>query len=188
MSAYRFSGGVHEVPSNLHDNAMCKGFYAPSPELCAQDGQLCVLGAYHYGAIIPTIAITSSSGTQTVLGIPSAYVGVASEVAWSPDGQYLAIVLNKADLSGYSLFLYESDDSKPLLLSEHLDVYPWGIAWSPDSRWIVFSGAGRDDNLDVYMVNAETEIRQRLTTNPAGDYDPVWLPGVTTSEETNPYK
>jgi Tol biopolymer transport system component len=114
------------------------------------------------------------------------YEGVASEVAWAPDGQYLASVLSKADLSGYSLFVYESDNSEPLLLSEDLDVYPWGIAWSPDSRWIAFSGAGRDDNLDVYVVNVETGERQRLTTNPARDYDPVWFPSVTTSEETNP--
>jgi len=48
-------------------------------------------------------------------------------------------------------------------------------AWSPDGRYIVFSGIA-DSWSDLFLYDLELEERRRLTNDPFGDLQPVWSP------------
>jgi len=64
------------------------------------------------------------------------------------------------------------------------DVLPWDAApvWSPDGTRIafyadrVFNLPNRDDNVDIYVMDADGSDLQRLTSDPAPDAFPVWSP------------
>jgi Tol biopolymer transport system component len=89
---------------------------------------------------------------------------------WSPDGRYIAIItslLTDPDHPGiiiYDLKSYNAIDLCPMRKLDQwdydqvdLNLYPPGLVWSPDSRYLVF-GQGKDalseDNrismLDIY--------------------------------------
>ena len=48
--------------------------------------------------------------------------------------------------------------------------------YSPDGKYIVFCMADKNANLDLYIRNMDNENIERLTIDPAADYDPVWHP------------
>jgi len=47
--------------------------------------------------------------------------------------------------------------------------------WSPDGKKIVFV-SNRDDNLEIYVMNADGSNQVNLTNNYNNDFDPVWSP------------
>ncbi len=61
-----------------------------------------------------------------------------------------------------------------------------GVAPVPSTdAWLAFSAA-RNNNSDIYRINADAAMRttgkvaiERLTTNPAADFDPTWSPDGT---------
>jgi Tol biopolymer transport system component len=44
--------------------------------------------------------------------------------------------------------------------------------WSPDARRIAFH-SDRDQNFEIYVMNADGSNRRRLTFNQATDFDPA---------------
>jgi Tol biopolymer transport system component len=48
-------------------------------------------------------------------------------------------------------------------------------AWSPDGSKIVFATT-RDNNYEVYVMNADGSGQTNLTNNPNGDWQPTWSP------------
>ena len=48
-------------------------------------------------------------------------------------------------------------------------------SWSPDGRRIVFF-SHRDNNQEIYVMNADGTHQMRLTDNPASDAEPSWSP------------
>ncbi len=115
--------------------------------------------------------LVSTSGISTSLGM-----GMVRWFDWSPDSTYLAFTF--FDYTGRSqnlLYLMGVNDAQPQPIITELDV-KGDPTWSPDSRWIAFSAAGTDSNIDIYKVNIETKEVTRLTTDPAEDRNPVWRP------------
>ena len=55
------------------------------------------------------------------------------------------------------------------------DMWP---AWSPDGRKLVFTST-RDDDPEIYVVNADGTGPRRLTTTPGRDAHPFWSPDGT---------
>jgi TolB protein len=53
-----------------------------------------------------------------------------------------------------------------------MELYP---GWSADSRKLVFS-SDRDGNLELYMLDLETQHTERLTFHPGSDIEPAWRP------------
>lgn len=49
--------------------------------------------------------------------------------------------------------------------------------WSPDGSLIVFASR-RDDNFELYSMNAKGEEQKRLTDNQLGDLSPSWSPHI----------
>ena len=63
-------------------------------------------------------------------------------------------------------------DPYPLTDNESQD---WWPDWSPDGSRLVFVST-RDDNQELYLINADGSGLQRLTHNPARDIQPAWQP------------
>mgnify|MGYP006168366195 CR=1 FL=1 len=46
-------------------------------------------------------------------------------------------------------------------------------SWSPDGNWIAYT-KGNSENYDVWVINVNTKIKHRLTTQPKRDESPFW--------------
>ncbi len=94
--------------------------------------------------------------------------------SWSPDGRYL--VFNSAcRVPGFQLYLYDSQtrDTKKLTSSEpNSHSQP---AWSHDGKFLAFS-ANINSNIDIYILDLNTDNRVRVTGHPAKDMMPSWSP------------
>lgn len=44
-------------------------------------------------------------------------------------------------------------------------------SWSPDGKKIAFHSL-RDENFEIYIMNADGSEKKKLTNNPADDYGP----------------
>ena len=51
----------------------------------------------------------------------------------------------------------------------------YAACWSPDAQWIVFT-SDRDDNSEVYIMDASGQNVTNLTNHPGLDKDPAWQP------------
>ena len=54
----------------------------------------------------------------------------------------------------------------------------WTPSLSPDNRWIAFEGWPDGKNHDIFIMDFAGNNRQRLTTDPGFDFNPVWIPAA----------
>ena len=102
--------------------------------------------------------------------------------AWSPDGRKIAFL--KGTLTGWSVYVMNADGSGQRRLTRNT-LLPGGdqlrafsspgLAWSPDGRRIAFV-SDRDNNVDVFVMNADGTGQQRLTRNAGDDHFGAWSP------------
>lgn len=91
---------------------------------------------------------------------------------WSPDGKYIAYI---SDMSGeYEIYIQEQDGSvKPVQLTSGTKTYIYSIAWSPDSKKIIWTD--RIGNLQYIDINSK-----KVTLVDKGEYgigfDYAWSP------------
>lgn len=52
----------------------------------------------------------------------------------------------------------------------------WEADLSPDMNWIAYEGWPDGNNHDIFLMDSKGENRQRLTTDPGFDFNPVWIP------------
>jgi hypothetical protein len=116
------------------------------------------------------ISLVSNSGAKVTLGS-----GSLSWIAWSPDSTRAAFVPYDLYASSEltSLYLVDIHDVKARQSTTEIDVRG-PLTWSPDSRWVIFSGEASDGNVDIYALDVETGKLLRLTTHPAADTHPIW--------------
>jgi Tol biopolymer transport system component len=94
--------------------------------------------------------------------------GFSSPVAWSPDGQTIAVpgLFVNADGSGQRNVARE-----------------WGLdgapAWSPDGKKIAFVSRRDGCRGEIYVMNADGRGLRRLTRNGLADALPMWSPNGT---------
>jgi WD40 repeat protein len=111
-------------------------------------------------------------------GMPQSFAAT-----WSPDGKQIAFMgAREQGLSGmartnalFELYLMEQDGTQthPLVAGLY---YVASMAWSPDSRWIVFSASLTKDRQDkgLWLVEVATGKYRRIAD---GDFaSPVWSP------------
>ena len=102
--------------------------------------------------------------------------------AWSPDGKRAAFVIFTVE-EGYTRFLLELETGRVENLSLKADqnVTLANPSWSPDGRWIGYTGYAADpSNFDVYKQNIKTGKVVNVTNSPDHDDDaPSWSPDGT---------
>jgi TolB protein len=98
---------------------------------------------------------------------------------WSPDGQRLVFASDRDGnrelyVIDLSVALSEGGDAGLTNLTQH-KAPDWQPAWSPDGNRVAFS-SHRDDNWEIYVVDADGSNLQRLTDHPENDFSPSWSP------------
>jgi TolB protein len=89
--------------------------------------------------------------------------------AWSPDGQFLAVI--GSDLSGSGVYLLTDavePSATPRTLYASRDETPFYLYWSPDSRQVSFLANYPGNTLGLYVasVSPENSVRLLATGNP----------------------
>ncbi|MFM8560417.1 MAG: BamA/TamA family outer membrane protein [bacterium] len=96
-----------------------------------------------------------------------------TSIAWSPDGQQLALVVGSAGKD--RLYVVDADDGR-LVRSFDIPALELSFpAWSPVSDSIVVSGLS-NGRADLYLIDAGTSQVTRLTDDAWDEKEPTWSP------------
>ncbi|MCB1819850.1 MAG: PD40 domain-containing protein, partial [Gammaproteobacteria bacterium] len=118
----------------------------------------------------------------------------AYTASWSPDGERIAFIGNLRENSG--IYLLDLSDGSLEALTDDIfsDDHP---SWSPDGRQIAFASAREDylderlvppdfrmsqfdyENRDIYVIDVETGMIQRITSTPGKEDHPIFTPDGT---------
>jgi Tol biopolymer transport system component len=112
-----------------------------------------------------------------------------SEIDWSPDGRWLAVLDGRIPEGGSNLVdtrleILAADGkdvwSVPLPPSFGYDADLGNVAWSPDGRRLAITGAsfrGNTPKAFVWLADLDARTLTQLTDEVgANDYEPAWLP------------
>ena len=106
--------------------------------------------------------------------------------SWSPDGRAIAFSTLQRDLNGESIHLVTPAGTNLRDLAEPaFDAVQEGLAWSPDSRRIAYSGHSGDGNWAIWTMNSDGSDRRQLTfpavvpRGSGGDQIGAWSPDGT---------
>ena len=95
---------------------------------------------------------------------------------WSPDGQRIVYVAHENSVA--NLYTMSTDGSDKRRITNYVyDTQILNPHYSPDGNSIVFAMADKEANLDLFILELDSDGIRRLTDDPAADYDPVWHPG-----------
>src|SRR5215213_7007386 len=107
--------------------------------------------------------------------------------SWSPDGRAIAFSTLQRDLNGESIHLVTPAGTNLRDLAEPaFNAVQEGLAWSPDSRRIAYSGHSGDGNWAIWTMNRDGSDRRQLTfptpvvpPGSGGDQIGAWSPDGT---------
>ncbi|MBN1811906.1 MAG: PD40 domain-containing protein [Anaerolineae bacterium] len=91
---------------------------------------------------------------------------------WSPDGSHLVFETDREE-GDFEIYVMAADGANPVNLSHHAEGWDGTPTWSPDGQSIAFSSR-RNDNVDIYIMDADGENQQRMTTWELEDKFPDW--------------
>jgi WD40 repeat protein len=93
------------------------------------------------------------------------------DVAWSPDGQFLAFLAGEEALDSWQLFVWCRETG--LQEKIHLDTdYAFALSWSPNNQWLAF-----ESGLDLCMLSLANESATCFASYLSGVGQPVsWSP------------
>jgi dipeptidyl aminopeptidase/acylaminoacyl peptidase len=99
---------------------------------------------------------------------PGCDLANTSDVAWSPDGEKLALAAQE------HLFIldFQTGTCTQITRGPWSDLSP---SWSPDGARLAFSST-RDGNAEIYVVGADGSGLTRITRNAVADFTPAWRP------------
>jgi TolB protein len=91
--------------------------------------------------------------------------------AWSPDGQSLAYVSFENRLPSVYVQFLKSGERRRVSARAGVNQAP---AWSPDGKKLALTLSTRDGNLDIYVLDLDTQGLTRITDDPGIDTEPQW--------------
>jgi Tol biopolymer transport system component len=98
----------------------------------------------------------------------------ARSPAWAPNGRSIAFVRTPVNSDRGRLAVVRPDGSGLRNLVPHLqDVVD--LAWSPDSRWLLFTRRISPDS-ELFRLRLSDGVVRKVTRNSVSDYDPTWGP------------
>ncbi len=100
--------------------------------------------------------------------------GVVSDLAWSPDGQWIAFRWDTATASGTWLV---HPDGTGLRLVPSPTSARGPYAWSPDSQYLVFGAADSHDRVGLYAARVSDGATALLARAQPGVDAVTWVPG-----------
>ncbi len=102
--------------------------------------------------------------------------------AWSTDGQLIFYSQTSPD-KNLPLLVYQKYEDRGKAKESHIPTNPKTdsvpvaeVHPSPDGAWLAFESWPDGINHDIYIMNINGANRERLTTDPAFDFDPAWRP------------
>ncbi|HSQ17950.1 MAG TPA: DPP IV N-terminal domain-containing protein [Anaerolineales bacterium] len=92
---------------------------------------------------------------------------------WSPDGSQLAFFAANFPSTRQDIFTVDLDGGNLANLTNTPGVVDEDPQWSPDGSQIIFQ-SDRDQNFEIYVMNADGSQPQNLTDHGGRDYWPEW--------------
>jgi serine/threonine protein kinase len=100
--------------------------------------------------------------------------------SWSPDGTYVVFNQTNSDGTAPAWLMRIRYEDRLLKQAVRVPIEPPPVVdanFSPDGYWLAFESWPDDSlNQDIYIATITGANRQRLTTDPGVDFDPVWRP------------
>ncbi len=129
----------------------------------------------------PEIYVMNADGTHPVN--LTFHLQRDSMPSWSPDGTKIAFVSRRtrfdADIPlNNEIYVMNADDGADLTRLTFSPFTDWFPSWSPDGTKIAFMSS-RDENFEIYVMNADGTNPVNLTNHPSGDGHPSWSPDGT---------
>ncbi len=122
--------------------------------------------AFSYRGYIWSVPARGGTADQMTSG-----PGYHSQPAWSPDGRYLAYVVDENRNLDLWLRDVEADTARRLTRHSQVDVVP---RWSADGDRILFTSS-RAGNFDLWVIDPSDGRVERLTHHPSLDLSGDWI-------------
>ncbi|NQT82046.1 PD40 domain-containing protein [bacterium] len=130
------------------------------------------LGHRSYGVYLA--ALDLETGKVLSSPKPVGYTGTEGAPDWSPDGKYLAYCTRPRDSKSQIIHIRSVKTGQERELDGKLPHFN-GLRWSPDSRFLLASGFGKESPQVVYKTDAQTGDRTVLLRSEKGRIGPAEL-------------
>jgi WD40 repeat protein len=114
-------------------------------------------------ALITSAFLVASQDNDDVVLLPTTYI---SEVAWSPDGTKLAVIVWR------DIQIWDANSWELLVTISDASVDP--IAWHPNSQLIAGTGGGTSERLLIWDANTGEMVREWIRSDPRAAPDSLW--------------
>ena len=122
--------------------------------------------------------VSRDGGGQTLLADGESGL---TEPSWSPDGGSIAYVAASGDPDAADpvdwnedVFVLAADGGPGRQITTRPGNDHWPPAWSPDSKHLAFTGDGKKNVGEIYLIDLETLASTNLTDNKSFDMFPAW--------------
>lgn len=126
--------------------------------------------------------------------------GRARSPAWSPDGATIAFLASPQSMGvdgfarldqPWNLYLMDPEEQQPRKVLANIK-HPRGLAWSPDSQWLAFTGQRPWRGEGLWLFHPSTTTLHRIAEGEDGDlHGVVWSPDgqqLITIRDLRPYE